>query len=103
ALLVAFVALAVIVNGPVLAAGGPGLARLATAPANPDGSVDGIATFGGVRPSASRLNSLRALGLRVQGFQNLPLALLRGPRAAIVQAVNQGLAADAYPNERLQF
>ena len=80
-----------------------GLALLAVAPANPDGSVDGIATFGGVMPASSQLDGMRALGLRVQGFQNLPLALLRGPRSPMFQAVSSGFAADVYPNERLRF
>ena len=80
-----------------------GLALLATAPANPDGSVDGIATFGGAMPTAGRLDGLRSLGLRVQGFNHLPLALLRGPRTAMYDAVRNGFAADVYPNERLKF
>ncbi len=80
-----------------------GLALLATAPARTDGSFDGIATFGGVMPSATQLDGLKAIGLRVQSFQNLPLALLRGPRAAMVDAVSRGLATDVYPNEKLQF
>src|SRR5207245_7145703 len=79
----------------------PGLALLALEPANADGSVDGIATFGGALPASSQLDGMRALGLRVQGFQNLPLDLLRGPRSAMFQAVTSGLAADVYPNERL--
>jgi serine protease AprX len=80
-----------------------GLALLATAPANADGSVDGIATFGGVMPGSSQLDGLRGLGLRVQGLQQLPLALMRGPRSAMIDAVSRGLAADVYPNERLRF
>jgi serine protease AprX len=80
-----------------------GLTRLATAPANLDGSVDGIATFGGVIPSAAQLDALRALGLRVQGLEYLPLALLRGPRAAMFDAVGKGLASDVYPNEKLTY
>ena len=80
-----------------------GLALLAVAPVNADGSSDGIATFGGAMPSPSQLDGLRGLGLRVQAFQNLPLALLRGPRPAMVAAVSQGLAADVYPNERLRL
>lgn len=81
----------------------PGLSRLPLTTVNADGSVDGIATFGGVMPAADRLDSLRSLGLRVQGFQHLPLALLRGSRAALNQAVGSGLAADVYPNERLDL
>src|SRR5262249_48049109 len=80
-----------------------GLMRLAAAAANADGSFDGVATFGGARPTAAQLDAIRSLGLRVQGFQSLPLALLRGARTAMVQAVNQGLAADVYPNDALRF
>ena len=80
-----------------------GLALLAKAPARADGSFDGIATFGGVMPSATQVDGLKALGLRVQSFQNLPLALLRGPQAAMFDAVSRGFASDVYPNEKLQF
>jgi serine protease AprX len=85
------------------AANNTGLARLATAPLNADGSSDGVATFGGAIPSSAQLDALRALGLRVQGLDSLPLALLRGPRAAMFDAVSRGLASDVYPNERLRF
>jgi serine protease AprX len=81
----------------------PGLARLAIAPARADGLFDGVATFGGTMPSAAQLDALKSLGLRVQGFQNLPLALLRGQRQAMFDAVSRGLASDVYPNERLHF
>jgi len=92
-------ALAVTIN----AANNNGLSRLATAPLNVDGSVDGVATFGGVQPSPAQLDALRALGLRVQGLDQLPLALLRGPRAAMFDAVSRGLASDVYPNDRLEL
>src|SRR6202171_2551415 len=81
----------------------PGLDRLATAPLNALGSLDGVATFGGAMPTAAQLDGLRALGLQVQGFDNLPLALLRGPRSAMVDAVGRGLADDVYPNDRLVY
>jgi serine protease AprX len=86
-----------------IAANNNGLALLATAPLNADGSVDGIATFGGVIPTAAQLDALRALGLRVQGLDYLPLALMRGPRSTMFDAVSRGLAADVYPNERLRY
>jgi serine protease AprX len=54
-------------------------------------------------PTAAELDGLRSLGLRVQGFIYIPLALLRGPRAAMYDAVRNGFAADVYPNERLKF
>lgn len=102
-LLAASLMLAVLLSGAALAQGLPGLARLAIAPANAYGSHDGVATFGGAMPAAAQLDTLRALGLQVQGLSHLPLALLRGPREAMVEAVNRGLARDVYPNERLQF
>jgi serine protease AprX len=81
----------------------PGLDRLSTAPLNRLGTSDGVATFGGVMPTAAQLDGLRALGLQVQGFDNLPLALLRGPRPAMVDAVARLLADDVYPNDRLVY
>jgi serine protease AprX len=81
----------------------PGLARLAAAPANALGSHDGVATFRGVMPTQAQVDGLRAKGLQVQRFSHLPLALLRGPRGAMVDAVKAGLAADVYPNDRLHF
>ena len=86
-----------------VAANNTGLARLAVAPLNPDGSIDGVATFGGVIPTAAQLDALRALGLHVQGLDYLPLALMRGPRAAMFTAVGNGLASDVYPNDRLVY
>jgi serine protease AprX len=80
-----------------------GLATLGATRVNADGSLDGIATFGGATPTANQLDSLRALGLRVQGFQHLPLALVRGTKAAMIQAVTSGAAADVYPNLQLHL
>ena len=57
------------------AANNSGLSRLATAPLNADGSSDGVATFAGATPTSAQLDALRALGLRVQGLDQLPLAL----------------------------
>src|SRR6184192_662076 len=98
AILLAFLVAA---NGS--AANNSGLSRLATAPLNVDGSSDGVATFGGATPTSAQLDALRALGLRVQGLDQLPLALLRGPRGAMFDAVSRGLASDVYPNERLTY
>jgi serine protease AprX len=81
----------------------PGLNRLAAQPATATGATDGVATFAGVMPTTAQLNALRGLGLQVQGLDNLPLALLRGPRAAMIDAVLRGLADDVYPNDRLQY
>src|SRR5256885_9227825 len=80
-----------------------GLSRLSATTTHPDGSIDGIATFGGAMPTANQLDALRALGITVQGFQNLPLALLRGPLTAMTRAVDNGIATDVYPNERLRL
>jgi serine protease AprX len=80
-----------------------GLARLAKAPQNAYGTYDGVATFGGIKPSAAQLDQLRALGLAVEGFSHLPFAMLRGPRTAMLDAVARGIAEDVYPNERLKY
>jgi serine protease AprX len=80
-----------------------GLKMLSQAPRNALGSYDGVATFGGAMPSAAQLDQLRGLGLTVQGFRNLPLAMVRGDRAAMVDAVTRGIAKDVYPNEQLKF
>ena len=80
-----------------------GLERLALASPRPDGSLDGIATLGGVQPAAAQLDALRQLGLQVQGLQNIPVALVRGSRAALLSAVSQGLADDVYPNDPIRY
>lgn len=89
--------------GGAAAAQSPGLTRLAAAPPNALGGVDGVATFGGAMPTAAQIEGLRGLGLQVQSLSHLPLALMRGPRAAMLEAVGRGLAADVYPNDRLHF
>lgn len=96
-------ALAVVFCSPAMAQTQAGLARLAVAPGNAYGSHDGVATFGGTMPTAAQLEGIRGLGLQVQGLSHLPLALLRGPRDAMFEAVRRGLASDVYPNDRLQF
>jgi serine protease AprX len=78
-----------------------GLKMLSVSPANAWGSYDGVATFGGAMPTSSQLDQLRGLGLTVQGFRNLPLAMLRGPKQALFDAVTRGYATDVYPNEQL--
>ena len=80
-----------------------GLKRLALAPPNALGTYDGVATFGGAQPTSAKLDQLRGLGLTVQGFKNLPLAMVRGPKQAMFDAVTRGIAADVYPNERLKL
>ena len=80
-----------------------GLKMLSLAPPNALGTYDGVATFNGAMPTSAQLDALRGLGLTVQGFRNLPLAMLRGPKQALFDAVARGIAADVYPNERLKF
>src|SRR5207249_10860076 len=101
--LVTAILLTVLLAANSSAANNSGLSRLATAPLNVDGSSDGFATFGGATPTSAQLDALRALGLRVQGLDQLPLALLRGPRGAMFDAVSRGAASDVYPNERLTY
>ena len=76
-----------------------GLTRLV---ADAAGSATGIATFG-APPSTGTTEALRALGLTVQPMRNLPLALVRGPVDALTAAVDRGIAADVYPDERLEY
>jgi serine protease AprX len=70
--------------------------------AAPTGDVRGIATFDAV-PTAAQTSALRALGLRVQPMEHLPLALVVGPVATLGDAVAKGLAKDVYPDEKLQL
>src|SRR5688572_12674788 len=97
--------LCVVLEQPAFAAGPSqaGLKLLSTAPTNALGSHDGIATFGGVSPTTAQVADLRALGLTVQTFKHLPLALVRGPRQGMVDAVVRGIAVDVWPNEKLKF
>ena len=83
-----------------LATDTPGLSRLLAMPLS--GAVRGIATFDAV-PSALQVNGLRALGLTVQPMQNVPLALVLGPVAALESAVTTGVANDVYPDEQLEY
>lgn len=69
-----------------------------------DGTPNGraIVTFDAV-PTTAQVGALRALGLTVQPMSRLPLALVDGPVAAMVQAVAEGIGRDVYPDERLQL
>jgi len=87
----------------IASANPPGLTRLANAPLNALGGIDGVATFNRQMPTAAQIEALRALGLQVQPLSHLPLALMRGPRSAMFEAVARGHASDVYPNDRLQF
>ncbi|HEX9707153.1 MAG TPA: S8 family serine peptidase [Steroidobacteraceae bacterium] len=86
---------------PLLAVAQPGLSRLL---AVYDGAAltRGIATFDTV-PTAAQVTALRDLGLVTQPMQNVPLALVYGPVAAMQAAVAAGQANDIYPDERLEF
>jgi serine protease AprX len=64
--------------------------------------VRGIATFDAV-PTATQVGSLEGLGLTVQPMRNVPLALVRGPVAAMQAAVTGGAANDVYPDEPIQL
>src|ERR1043166_8359267 len=81
----------------------PGLARLSLTSTRPDGSLDGIATFGGVQPTSQQVDALRALGLRVQPLANIPVVLMRGSRSALISSVSSGIADDVYPNDRIRY
>ncbi|MCU1374966.1 MAG: peptidase and in, kexin, sedolisin [Actinomycetia bacterium] len=77
-----------------------GLTRLLATDA--PGVATGIATFDAV-PGAATTAALRGLGLTVQPMEHLPLALVRGPVAALTAAVDTGAANDVYPNDRLHY
>ena len=75
----------------------PGLSRLAD-----EGVVTGIATLHAV-PDAGVTGALRGLGLEVQPMRQLPLAIVRGPAAAVEAAVTAGIATDVYPEEPIEL
>jgi serine protease AprX len=65
-------------------------------------TVRGIATFDAV-PTAAQVASLESLGLTAQPMRHVPLALVRGPAAAMQAAVASGAANDVYPDEPIQL
>ncbi len=85
--------------GAAVGAATPGLDRLL---ASATDSTTAIATLDAV-PTAVVRDSLEALGLEVQPMKHLPLALVRGPVAAMQAAVATGIAEDVYPNDQLQY
>lgn len=112
-------ALLVVGSGSALAAGGGitgtvdlgavtgaatpvGLPRLLASVGDATTPVTGIATFDAV-PTAGITTALEALGLEVQPMHRVPLAIVRGPAAAIETAVATGLADDVYPDEPIQL
>jgi len=78
----------------------PGLSLLADV-ADGD-TVTAIVTLDAV-PTAPVTDALEALGLAVQPMRQLPLAIVRGPAAAVEAAVATGIADDAYPEEPIQL
>jgi serine protease AprX len=66
------------------------------------GTATGIASLASV-PTAALTDALRDLGLEVQPMHHLPLAIVRGPVAAMAAAVTTGLADDVYPDEAIQL
>jgi hypothetical protein len=64
----------------------PGLAQLKKA----TGTVTGIATLPAI-PTAAVTTQLAALGLQVQPMHQLPLAIVRGPAAALRLAATSGI------------
>jgi serine protease AprX len=67
-----------------------------------DGVTTGIATLDGL-PTGLAVGALQQLGLEVQPMEHLPLAIVRGPVAAMEAAVATGLADDVYPDEPIQL
>lgn len=54
-------------------------------------------------PGVAQVAALEALGLTVQPMRHLPLALVEGPVAAMVESVASGIGIDVYPDERLEL
>ena len=82
----------------------PGLTRLLAGGPPAGEAVAGIAVLDGSQaPGHRQLAALRALGLQVQAYKRLPMAIVRGPRHALAASVRRGLARDVYPNDRLEY
>jgi serine protease AprX len=77
----------------------PGLTRLL---ADGTPSERAIVTLDAV-PADALVTSLQQLGLTVQPMRRLPLAIVKGPVAAMQQAVSTGLANDVYPDEKVEL
>jgi serine protease AprX len=75
----------------------PGLSRLL---ATGTSSHRAIVTFDRV-PTLGQVSALRALGLKVQAMRTLPLAVVAGSTATLIQAA--GIGNDVYPDETLQY
>ena len=66
------------------------------------GSTTGIAALDSL-PTAAVTSALRQLGLQVQPMEHLPLAIVRGPVAAMRTAAATGIVRDVYPQQRIQL
>ena len=85
-------------SAPTTPASLRGLSQLADV----TGITTGIATLDRA-PTADVTGALRNLGLQVQPMSNLPLAIVRGPVAAMRAATSTGIVRDVYPNERVEL
>lgn len=87
----------------VAASGGlPGLQALQASIIPEDHPVRAVVMLAQA-PDASQLESLRSLGLTVQGLRHLPMALTRGTVAQLESAVVTGLARDVYLDRALSW
>jgi serine protease AprX len=68
----------------------------------PSAAVRGIAEFGGI-PTAGEVAALEGLGLVVQPMRHVPLALVSGTVASMQAAVTTGVAADVYPDTKIEL
>jgi len=85
-------------DAPTLLGSLPGVSQLTDGA----GPTTAIATLDAV-PTALLTQALGGLGLEVQPMRHLPLAIVRGPVAALEAAVTSGLANDVYPDERIEL
>ena len=83
---------------PALLRGRPGLSRLV----GTAGVQRAIVTLE-ARPTTRVVAALEALGLTVRPMERLPMAVVEGPTAALVQAVADGIGRDVYPDEVLSY
>jgi len=76
----------------------PGLSQLEDV----TGTTTGIATLDAI-PTATVTGALRQLGLTVQPMEHLPLAIVRGPAAALRTAATTGIVRDVYPQQAIEL
>ncbi|MGH2771465.1 MAG: S8 family peptidase, partial [Actinomycetota bacterium] len=80
-----------------------GLSRVLASPERPGERLEAIARLAGARPSQGHRRALQSLGLQVRLMRQLPLALVRGTKGQLAEAVRSRAALDVYPNEALQY